>query len=111
MSGAKKSTAGGTAGAGDSGGAGGGGCVLVVKAVPNSPRNEVAGRVGEAWKIKIHAAPEAGKANKELVAFVSEKLGCPRGAVEVLTGAAAREKRLRVAGLALAEVEARLSAR
>jgi len=85
-------------------------CVLEIKAVPNSRATALTGRVGNAWKIKVHAAPEDGRANKELLAFLAGKLALPASALEVAAGAASREKRIRVHGLAAGAAEARLAA-
>jgi uncharacterized protein YggU (UPF0235/DUF167 family) len=38
-------------------------CTIEVKAVPNTPRNEVVGWLGDALKIKVHAPALEGKAN------------------------------------------------
>jgi uncharacterized protein len=83
-------------------------CILAVKGVPNAPRSEVVGRLGDAVKIKVHAPALEGRANDELCAFLSETLGLPRRAVVVQTGETSRHKLVRIEGLALAEVEARL---
>ena len=80
-------------------------CELKIKAVPNSAKSAVSGRLGDAWKIKLQAVPEDGKANKELVAFLSGKLALPHKAVELVSGASSREKRIRITGLLLDEVE------
>jgi uncharacterized protein (TIGR00251 family) len=83
-------------------------CILAVKAVPNAPRSEVVGRLGEAVKIKVHAPALEGKANDALCAFLAAALALPRRAVVVQTGDTSRHKLVRVEGLSLAEVEARL---
>ena len=83
-------------------------CVLRIKAVPNASRTEVAGRLGDAVKVKLKAVPEGGRANAELLEFLSEKLGLPRKAVSLESGDTSREKRVAVAGLDEAEVLRRL---
>ena len=83
-------------------------CVLAIKAIPNAPRSEVVGWLGEALKVKVHAPPVEGKANEELCAFLAEKLGLPKRAVSVLRGDTSRQKSVRIDGLALPEVKQRL---
>ncbi|MDR3229637.1 MAG: DUF167 domain-containing protein [Puniceicoccales bacterium] len=83
-------------------------CELKIKAVPNAPRSAVVGRLGDAWKIRLHAVPEDGKANKELLSFLAEKLGVPRCALELVSGGTSREKRVRIADLSAADADARL---
>lgn len=83
-------------------------CILPIKAVPNAPRNEVGGWVGDALKVKLRAPPVDGKANAELCRFLAETLGLPRGAVTVAIGDTSRHKRIAISGLQLDEVRARL---
>lgn len=83
-------------------------CILAVKAVPNAPRSAVAGRLGDAIKIKVHAPALEGRANDELCAFLATALDLPRRAVTVQTGDTSRHKLVRIEGLTLAEAESRL---
>ncbi len=79
-------------------------CTLTIKAVPNAPRSEVVGWLGDALKIKIHAPPVEGRANDALCAFLAATLGLPRRAVTVLRGDTSRLKTVRIDGLPLAAV-------
>lgn len=82
-------------------------CLLPVKAVPNAPRSEVVGWLGDALKVKVHAPPVEGRANEELCRFLAEVLGLPRRAVTVATGDTSRQKRVRLEGITLDEIKAR----
>jgi uncharacterized protein (TIGR00251 family) len=84
-------------------------CVLQIKAVPNSPKDEIIGWLGNSLKVRVHAPPTDGKANERLCAFLAEKLSLPRGAVTVAKGASSREKRLAVQGLSEPEARQRLT--
>lgn len=86
-------------------------CMLAVKAVPNAPRNAVAGWLGDALKVKVHAPALEGRANEELCEFVAETLALPKRAVSVAYGEKSREKVLRVDGLSLEEVRQRVAKR
>ena len=44
------------------------------------------------------AVPEAGKANAALVKLLAKALGVPKGAIEIVQGAADRNKLLAIAG-------------
>lgn len=46
--------------------------------------------------IGVAAAPERGKANAELIQTIARMAGVARSAVELLAGAAARQKSLRI---------------
>ena len=83
-------------------------CTLAVKAVPNAPRNEIAGWLGDALKIKIHAPALDGRANDALCEFLADALGLPRRAVTLARGDKSRQKLVRITGLTLPEVRAKL---
>ncbi len=84
-------------------------CRFPVRAVPNAPRNEVVGWLGDALKVKVHAPALEGRANEELCDFLAEQLQLPRRAVTVAQGGKARQKLIAVAGLTLAEIKTRLA--
>ncbi len=82
---------------------------LALRVVPNSKRSALAGRHGDAFKVKIQAPAVDGKANAALLAFLAETLGVKESAVRLVSGAASRDKAVEVAGLSLAEAERRLA--
>lgn len=84
-------------------------CKLAIKAIPNAPRNAVAGWLGDALKVRVHALALEGRANDELCEFLADTLGLPRRAVTVVHGDKSRQKVLAITGLTLAEVRARLA--
>jgi uncharacterized protein len=84
-------------------------CTLAVKAIPNAPRNEVVGWLGEALKVKVHAPPVEGKANDALCEFLADTLGLPRRAVTIARGDTSRQKLIRIEGLTLTEAKLRLA--
>lgn len=63
-----------------------GGIILPVKVVPGSSRTRLAGLLGDALKINIAAAPEKGKANKELVRFLADFFELPKSVISVANG-------------------------
>jgi uncharacterized protein (TIGR00251 family) len=79
-------------------------CTLAIKAIPNAPRSEVVGWLGDALKVKVHAPAVEGRANDALCEFFAETFGLPRRAVTVLHGDTSRQKTLRFDSLALADV-------
>jgi uncharacterized protein (TIGR00251 family) len=83
-------------------------CTLAIKTIPNAPRSEVIGWLGAALKIKVHAPPVEGRANEVLCEFLADRLDLPRRAVTVLRGDTSRQKILRIDGLTLPELKARL---
>jgi uncharacterized protein (TIGR00251 family) len=85
-----------------------GGVVFTAKIVPGSSRTVVAGTLENMIKIRVAAAPEKGKANQCLIAFLAEELGVKKNAVEILSGQTNPVKQVRVAGIGAADLLARL---
>lgn len=83
-------------------------CRLEVKVIPGASRDEVAGEMGTAVKIKLRAPPVDGRANEALIAFLADQLGLPRRAITLERGETARQKLLRIEGTDLATVRAQL---
>lgn len=83
-------------------------CTLELKTIPNAPRNGIAGWLGGALKVKVHAPALEGRANDALLEFLAEKLGLPRRALTLVRGDKSRHKVVRITGLTLAEVKSRL---
>ena len=86
------------------------GCTLELKTIPNAPRDEIAGWLGGALKVKVHAPALAGRANDALLGFLAEKLGLPRRAVTLVRGEKSRHKVVRLEGVTLAQVKSCLPA-
>ena len=83
-------------------------CTLTLKTIPRAPRDDIAGWLGEALKVKVHAPALEGRANDELCEFLAGELGLPRRAVTVAHGDKSRQKLIRITGLTLAEVKTKL---
>jgi uncharacterized protein YggU (UPF0235/DUF167 family) len=83
---------------------------LQVRVIPRAGRTVLAGRRGDAWLIRLAAAPVDGAANEALVEFLSAVLGCPRRNITVASGLRSRDKRLDVAGLTQIDLDRRLAA-
>ena len=84
-------------------------CTLELKTIPNAPRDTVAGWLGDALKVKVHAPALDGRANEALLAFLATELGLSRCAVTLIRGEKSRRKVVRLDGLTLAQVKARLA--
>lgn len=83
-------------------------CKLTIRVIPNAPRSQVVGWLGEALKVKIHAPAREGRANDELCAFLAQTLGLHRRAVTVTIGEKSRQKTVLIENLDLDQVHARL---
>ena len=76
---------------------------------PNAARNEVLGFTNGVLRVKVTAPPVKGKANRELITFLSRLLGVSKGSVNIIKGHATRNKVVAIDGLSQEEVMKRLS--
>jgi len=83
---------------------------ITVQVQPGARRNEVLGFEDGVLKVKIAAPPVKGRANKELIAFLSQLLNVSKSNIMLEKGAASRRKLIGVSGLSQAEVAKRLAA-
>src|SRR6266540_1590788 len=81
---------------------------LRLRVSPGAKRTELAGRYGDAWRVRVSAAPERGRANEAVVGLLAEHLGVPRASVSVVAGQTSRDKIVELRGLGRDEVERRL---
>ncbi|HUW39038.1 MAG TPA: DUF167 family protein [Rhodocyclaceae bacterium] len=77
---------------------------------PGAKQTEVAGMHGEALKIRLAAPPVDGRANDCLIAYLADRLAVAKRRVELVGGAASRQKRVRISGMDAATARARLTA-
>ena len=84
---------------------------ITVKVQPSAGHNEVVRREGGVWRLRIAASPEKGKANRELVEFLSDVLGVSNRDVTIETGLTARTKVVSITGMAGEEIAAHLISR
>ena len=83
---------------------------ITVHVRPNARRNEALGFEDGVLRVKIAAPPVKGRANKELIEFLSQLLGVSKGNVTIEKGATSRSKVIGISGLSQAEVSKRLAA-
>jgi len=74
--------------------------VLELHVQPGARRTEVAGLHGDRLKLRLAARATEGRANEELVRFLSEILGTARRNVTIVAGERSRTKRVAVTGAA-----------
>ncbi len=74
-----------------------------LRVIPGSSVVEVK-IVGDEIKVKLHAKPEGGKANKELIELISKKLRIPRSNIKIVKGFSSRKKVLDIEGLTEEEI-------
>jgi len=88
--------------------ASGSGVKIAVRVYPGAATNEVVGTIGGVLQVRVSAPPVKGRANEELVAFLSEALGVSRDSISIVRGHVTRNKVVAIEGLSQAEVMRRL---
>ena len=76
---------------------------------PGAGRAQIVGRHGDAWKVRVTAAPEQGRANDAVLRLLADALALPRDALVLVSGHGVRDKIVELTGLGPALVERRLA--
>ena len=82
---------------------------ISVRVHPGANRNEVTGFTDNVLHVRVAAPPVKGKANKELIDFLSRLFDVSKSQVTILRGHTARNKVVAIDGLNHEEVTKRLS--
>ena len=83
--------------------------LIWIKAVPGASRNEIAGIVADRLKVRVRAAPEAGKANKAICKLLASALGVKVKHVSIDSGQTNPEKIVRICNAVLADLLSELT--
>jgi uncharacterized protein len=73
--------------------------IISVRVVPGARKSELAGLYQDNFKIKIKSPPVEGKANDELISFLSELLGISKKSIIIIRGQNSRLKVIELAGI------------
>ena len=76
-----------------------------IRVIPRAKRDDVEGRRGDAFVVRLQAPPVEGAANKALVKILAKKLGVRSGDVTIVAGHKARDKVIEVKGVSQAAAE------
>ena len=82
---------------------------ISLRVQPNASRNELVDFTNGVLKVKVAAPPVKGKANEELIVFLSEILGISKGSLSIITGHTSRSKVVAIDGLSQDEIIRRLT--
>lgn len=77
--------------------------------IPGAVKPGVVGRYGEAWKLRVTAPPERGKANDATLELLANTLGLATANLRLVSGHGSRDKTVEVSGLTTDEAERRLA--
>ena len=76
-----------------------GGVVFRVRVQPGASKDEIAGAIEGALKVRLRAPATENRANERLIVFLAALLKTPRSAVRILAGERSRVKRIEVVGV------------
>ena len=83
---------------------------LRLRVVAGTARPGVVGRHGDAWKVRVTAPAEAGKAITAVVTLLAGVLDLPRRRISLTSGLSSRDKVVALEGLSVEAADARLTA-
>lgn len=81
---------------------------LRLRVSPGAGRTEIVGRHGEAWKVRVAAPAERGRANEAVVRLLAERLGLPESRLSIVAGRSGRDKVVELRGLGEGDASRRL---
>jgi len=76
-----------------------GALVVAVRVQPRASRDEVAGEMNGALKVRLQAPAVEDRANEALCEYLAALLKMPKSAVRILSGDRSRLKRLEIRGV------------
>ena len=78
--------------------------------MPGAATSGVAGRHGDAWKLRVREAPDRGRANDAVLDVLAGALSVRRTDLRLISGHGRRDKVVELAGLSAEETDRRLAA-
>lgn len=84
------------------------GVLLSIKLQPRASTNEIGEALGDELKIKVTAPPVDAAANEALIRLLADHFDCPKSRVELVRGHTSRHKTVKLHGLSLEAVVAKL---
>ena len=85
------------------------GVIVPVRAQAGAKRNAITGIHDGMLRVAVTVAPEKGKANRAIIAVLSEAIGVPKSSIQLLSGETSTRKRFLVTGQDLNELQAQLA--
>jgi uncharacterized protein len=82
-----------------------GAVIFNVRVQPRASKDEIAGEMAGAVKIRLQAPALEGRANEALIEFLAALLKTPKSAVRILSGERSRIKRLEVRGVTKQQID------
>jgi uncharacterized protein (TIGR00251 family) len=81
-----------------------GGVMFAVRVQPRASKDEIAGEMGGALKVRLRAPAVEDRANEALAEYLAGLLKRPKSAVRILSGERSRTKRIEIHGVTRQQV-------
>ena len=81
-----------------------GGCIVSLKVIPRSSKNQIVGEEQGSLKIKLRAPPVEGAANEALLKFLAKIFKIPKNSLSLMSGHQSKHKKVKIQGLKALEV-------
>jgi uncharacterized protein (TIGR00251 family) len=81
-----------------------GAVIFSVRVQPRASKDEIAGEMEGALRVRLRAPAVEDRANEALVEFLAQLLKRPRSAVRILSGGRSRRKRVEISGVTQREI-------
>ena len=85
-----------------------GAAIVSVRVQPRASKDELAGEMNGALKIRLQAPAVENRANDALIEFLAQLLKTPKSAVRILSGDRSRIKRIEIRGVTAQQIHALL---
>ena len=85
-----------------------GAAIVSVRVQPRASRDELAGEMNGALKVRLQAPAVENHANDALIEFLAQLLKTPKSAVRILSGDRSRFKRIEIRGVTAQQIQALL---
>ena len=82
--------------------------IFSVRVQPRASKDQIAGEMSGALKVRLRAPAVEDRANEALVEFLAQLLKTPRSAVRILSGERSRTKRIEIHGVTQQQILALL---
>jgi len=86
-----------------------GAAIFSVRVQPRASKDEIAGEMGGALKVRLQAPAVEDRANEALIEFLAQLLKTPKSAVRILSGDRSRTKLIEIRGVTQQQIRALLA--
>ena len=76
-----------------------------VKVIPNAQTNSIEGWENDLLRIRIRGVPEKGRVNKNLIAFLADRLSIAKSRITIVSGLSSRLKKIHLENISIDDLK------